>query len=281
MDWSKTKTIFIAVFLILDIFLFTLFLNKFQSYQLERNTNLSITERLAEDNITYSNLPGEPDPLPYLNARVYQFSNADANDLSGQTAVVRNDLILDSVLDEPIDIEDPANPDELEAYLNEFVLSGSDYSFWDYEEEKNRLIYYQQYGDMPLYHNINARLVVQLNEEDQAISYEQTRLTSIEETAGEQSLIKPEKALEEFYGGSAIEPNTEVLEFELGYYPFYQLADSVSDPQVLTPTWRMVVEKEDGDRESLYINAVNPNIITINYENLEFERVEEIEDTVE
>lgn len=281
MDWSKTKTIFIAVFLILDIFLFTLFLNKFQSYQLERDTNLTITERLEEDKITYSNLPGEPDPLPYLNARVYQFSNSEANNLTGQTAVVRNDLILDSVLDEPIDIEDPANPDELEAYLDEFVLSGSDYTFWDYDEDENRLIYFQEYEDMSLFHNINGRLVVHLNEEDQAISYEQTRLTSIEETAGEQSLIEPETALEEFYGGNVIEPNSEVLEFELGYYPFIQLTDSVSDTQVLTPTWRMLVEQEDGDRENLYINAVNPSIITINYENLEFERLEEIEDTVE
>ncbi|TDL32032.1 hypothetical protein E2R51_12530 [Jeotgalibacillus sp. S-D1] len=282
MDWSKTKTIFIIVFLILDIFLFTLFMNKYQSSQLEVKSELTFDQRFLKDNITFETPPPDDvDAHPYLNASVYRFSASEVSDLKGQTASVRNNLVLESKLDTPLDIDDPSDPEELEDYLEEFVTGGEDYTFWDYQEGENRLIYHQEFKDMPLYHNINGRLVVHLNDSNQAIGYEQTMLTSIEEFAEEQTIITPETALEGFYRRNIIEPNSEVIEVELGYYPFIQLSEATANTQVLTPTWRMLVEQEDGDRDNHYMNAVNPSIIEINQESLEFQRLEEIQETVE
>ncbi|WP_167578690.1 two-component system regulatory protein YycI [Jeotgalibacillus proteolyticus] len=281
MDWSKTKTIFIVVFFILNIFLFTLFLKKYQSMQLDELPELTIDQRMAEDNITYSNLPTTSEPHPYLNARVHRFSNTDINELEGQTASVKYDIVLDSQLNTPIDLEDPSSPDELREYIDEYVMGGEQYRLWSYEEEEDRLIYYQHFEDMPIYHNITGRMVVHLNDQDQVISYEQTMLTSIEEFAEDQNLINPRQALEGFYRRNAIEPNSTVVDYELGYYTFIQLNETAAETQVLTPTWRMVFEQEDGDQESLYINAVNPSLIEIDLESLEFEQLEEIEETVE
>ncbi|MGD7045617.1 two-component system regulatory protein YycI [Jeotgalibacillus proteolyticus] len=281
MDWSKTKTIFIMVFLVLNVFLFILFLNKYEDSQLSIRSPLSADERLVEDNITFSNLSDEADPQPYLNAKAYEFTQTDVESLEQQSAVVRNEILLASELEQPVDIADPSDPEELEALLDEFIIGGEDYSFWRYEEEEQRLIYYQEFEGMPIYHNITGRMVIQLNDQNQAVSYEQTMMGTIEKFPDEQDLISPREAFLEYYKLNAVEPNSEVVESELGYYSIIQLTDAASETQVLTPAWKITIELEDGDREVHYLNAVNFSIIEIDFEGLEFERLEEIEDTVE
>ena len=53
MDWSKTKSIFIIVFFVLDIFLLYQFLEKKDNYQFEYFAEATIEDRLQENEITY------------------------------------------------------------------------------------------------------------------------------------------------------------------------------------------------------------------------------------
>ena len=55
MDWNKTKSIFIIVFLILNIFLLTMFVQKHQTSQFAETSieETSIEVKLKEDKITY------------------------------------------------------------------------------------------------------------------------------------------------------------------------------------------------------------------------------------
>src|SRR6056297_2871852 len=53
LDWSKTKSIFIIVFLILDIFLLTLFINKYNESQYDFLGETKFEDRLQVDNIKY------------------------------------------------------------------------------------------------------------------------------------------------------------------------------------------------------------------------------------
>ena len=57
MDWSKTKSIFIMVFFVLDIFLLYQFLEKKDNYQFDYIAEASIEERLQEEEIQYASLP--------------------------------------------------------------------------------------------------------------------------------------------------------------------------------------------------------------------------------
>ncbi|MFB1081546.1 two-component system regulatory protein YycI [Jeotgalibacillus sp. JSM ZJ347] len=285
MDWSKTKTIFIVVFLILDIFLFILFIQKYEDSQLETIGDLSTTERLADENVTLGELPDVEDSRPYLNAEYYRFINSDLQELEGQTAAIRDGQILESVLDEPIALEDPENPEELNELLEEFVINGDQYTFWDYDEEDNQLIYFQTYQDLTLYYNLNAQIAVQLNEENEAIAYEQTYLTSLEEFTEEQQLREPRAVLETFYDRNLIQPNSTAVDLQLGYYPlFVQQSTGDSDEgitQVLTPTWKMTIESEDGSRTDLFMNAVDGSIYDMSQVNLDFKQLEEDDETAE
>ncbi|KIL49226.1 two-component system regulatory protein YycI [Jeotgalibacillus soli] len=274
MDWSKTKTIFIVVFLILDIFLFTLFLNKYQSSQYEVIAESDLEEKINEDNIQYNILPVDVEPLSYLNAEAHVFSSADIDSLSRQTAVVENRFTLRSELDVPIKVNDFQNPAEVNSFLSQSVINGQQYTFWEYDEDNARLIYYQEYEDTPFYFNLNGRIVFQLDENMSVISYEQTMLDSVEEFAEEQSIITPMNALETFYRHALLERGSEVIAANLGYYTFIQLTES----QVLSPTWRFVIEEEDGDRKSLYLNAVEGQVIDIDEDSLELKTLEEEND---
>ena len=76
MDWSKTKSIFIGVFLILNVFLYTQYLNTYNEAQkLELlGTNNDIEARLKEENIKYGDLPESIDTAPYISAKVKKYS---------------------------------------------------------------------------------------------------------------------------------------------------------------------------------------------------------------
>ncbi|WP_166805852.1 two-component system regulatory protein YycI [Jeotgalibacillus sp. R-1-5s-1] len=283
MDWSKTKTIFIVVFLILDVFLFFLFLQKYQDTQNSQLPQLSIADQIEEENITISSeLPDLDDSKPYLNAESYRFSAEEVSNLAGQNATVRNNRILESSLNTPVDIEDPENPEELTNLLEEFVLYGEQYRFRDYREEENEIVYFQYYEDSTLYFNVNAQLVVTLNDQQQAVSYTQTYLSSLETFSTEQELITPGDALESFYGSGVVEANSRVTNLEIGYFPSFLQAgnndDSVTgDVQVLTPTYKMTIENGEGSQRDLFINAVDDNIYDMSQVNLDFDQLDEQE----
>ncbi|TFD96596.1 hypothetical protein E2491_10740 [Jeotgalibacillus sp. R-1-5s-1] len=283
LDWSKTKTIFIVVFLILDVFLFFLFLQKYQDTQNSQLPQLSIADQIEEENITISSeLPDLDDSKPYLNAESYRFSAEEVSNLAGQNATVRNNRILESSLNTPVDIEDPENPEELTNLLEEFVLYGEQYRFRDYREEENEIVYFQYYEDSTLYFNVNAQLVVTLNDQQQAVSYTQTYLSSLETFSTEQELITPGDALESFYGSGVVEANSRVTNLEIGYFPSFLQAgnndDSVTgDVQVLTPTYKMTIENGEGSQRDLFINAVDDNIYDMSQVNLDFDQLDEQE----
>ena len=52
MDWSKTKSIFIMVFFVLDIFLLYQYLEKKDNYQFEYIAEATLEDRLQEEEIT-------------------------------------------------------------------------------------------------------------------------------------------------------------------------------------------------------------------------------------
>lgn len=69
LDWSKTKTIFIITFFILDIFLGYQFIQKKNSSQLDVILEATIEEQLEADGITYVDLPKEITKATYVSGK--------------------------------------------------------------------------------------------------------------------------------------------------------------------------------------------------------------------
>ena len=85
MDWSKTKTIFIITFLILDCFLGYQFMEKRNSSQLDVLLEATIEDQLKANGITYVQLPKEITKAVY-ERRSEKIVGTKSNDTEWQRA---------------------------------------------------------------------------------------------------------------------------------------------------------------------------------------------------
>jgi regulatory protein YycI of two-component signal transduction system YycFG len=261
LDWSKTKTIFIIVFLILDIFLLTLFINKYNENQYDFLAEAKLEDRLQIENIKYDQPPSiEPERQPYLNAITKAFTQEDIKELKGQSVEVMGTTTISSKFeDSKYVISEKFKPEELNDFIDKNVLHGDSYSFWGIDEEQQRILYYQTYKGKPLFKNINGELAIYFNEERKIVSYTQTLMTDFEEFTDNKSVITPLQALETLYYKEKLPSDSAVGRPEIGFYTLVPEAEK----QVLSPAWHFTVTK-DGETAHLFVNAFEGNIIEFN-----------------
>jgi len=256
MDWSKIKTIFIITFLILDVYLLFQFMKIRDANKYEVITETSLEDKLKADEIKIDvELPKAAIKNQYLSAQPGKFSKSDAAKLKGQKVVINESgTTITADLENPIQLSSKFEPASLADFLKEKILYGEDYQFWEKDDEKKTITYFQQYDNFPLYQNMNGMIIFTLNEDNQIMKYQQTHIEGIEKlTAKEDVLLQPMKAIETLYQKGVLKPKSKITKVELGYSTLIQLAAS----QVLAPTWRLVVD----DKENLYVNAFEGQII--------------------
>ncbi|MGR3766320.1 two-component system regulatory protein YycI [Rossellomorea sp. NS-SX7] len=262
MDWSKTKTIFIVVFLILNIFLLSIFIKKISEPEILADTNTQ--QSLDSYNITYpadlSSASKETINETNISAKTRKFTDEDKKSLNNQEVRILNDNTLYSTLDEPYSLGEKLSEDELQeklrAFMAEYTIDGDQYAFRNYDKENLTISYNQTYNEKPLFHNGSAEIVFELNNENEIVSYKQTMLEDIKAFGEKRRIITPLESLQILADSNQIEPDSEIVNFK----PGYSTDVPISDYQVLTPTWRFVVEKED-KKHDLYFNAFDGNMI--------------------
>ncbi|MGZ4159571.1 MAG: two-component system regulatory protein YycI [Neobacillus sp.] len=254
MDWSKIKTIFIITFLILDVYLLYQFMKIRDANKYELTTESSVEDKLKADEIQYVELPKVPIKEQYLSAKPKLFTKGDVAKLKGQTALLKEPSATFQVtVDKPFQVSNKFEPAELASFIKENILYGDHYIFWEKNDKKNTITYFQQYENSPMYKNINGMIIFTLNSDNQIISYQQTYLEGIEKLTAKEAILPPLKAIETLHQKGVLKPKSKITKIELGYSTLIQLAAS----QVLAPTWRIVVD----DNESLFVNAFEGQII--------------------
>ncbi|MCJ7842865.1 two-component system regulatory protein YycI [Lederbergia sp. NSJ-179] len=254
MDWGKIKTIFIIAFLILDIFLLTQLQVKKEQYEFT-NGNTSIEENLKADGIKYGELPKEPVKDHYLSANTMTFTKEDLLDLKDQHIQLEGGKIIHSQLKEPFLVEKSDDHSDLDKFVENNILHGDQYAFWDYNEEEGIITYYQQVDKKFLFMNQSAHLVFHLNSEGEIASYDQTMLDPIKSTGEEEKVLPPIQAIEALYHKGALS-NCTIKDVNFGYYTLVNMEAT----QVLTPTWHILVKK-DGVRMDMLVNAYEGTVI--------------------
>lgn len=264
MDWSKTKTIFIIVFSILNVFLYSLYLDRYtEAERIELLPESTIDEKLRGDNITYAALPDATEAKPYVRGESRTFTSSDL-DIDGVVNVL-NDRMLQVTYDEPIALEGEAE-DALEAFAAQEVPSGSDYLLRQIDEEQNRAVFSQQIAEKPLFYSRDGQLTVFWNEDGDVVGFEQTMFDNIIENEEEKVLIKPLQAIHTLYQKNLLETNSRITEAQLGYSMHVQVSEN---RQMFVPTWRIRVQQSDGVEEDHYVNAIKDGVIELNRQNEE------------
>ncbi|MBH9968029.1 two-component system regulatory protein YycI [[Bacillus] enclensis] len=261
MDWSKTKTIFIVVFLILNIFLLTIFIKKISEPEVLSDS--STRQSLESVNITYpADLTATKEAVNEtdISAISKKFTDADKGSLKNQEVSILNENTLYSTLDEPYNLGDKLTEEDvkekLKSFLNEYTIDGDKYAFRNLDKENLTISYNQLYKGRPIFHNGSAEIVLELNNELEIVSYKQTMMEDIKAFGKASRIITPLESLQILADSGKIEPDSKVTIFEEGYSTEVPFPDS----QVLTPTWHFVIEKKEKEQH-LYFTAIDGNVI--------------------
>lgn len=281
MDWSRSKTIFIFVFLILDVFLFSLYLNRhIEAQQVKVSGGNTIEARLKEDRITYNLLP-TIETAPYISAKVMDFNKENLQLKNYQQITIENNNKLIVTLKEPVKLRNVKEKSSFNEFVKNNVYNGSSYTIWKIDEEERKAIFFQNFDDKTIYYNIHGIVTIYWNEDLEVTKYEQTMLSDFEEFEDEETLLPPYQVIQILYARDLLKPNSHIAEIKLGYSTLVQLTQT----QVFVPTWKVRVVTAADSEEEYFVNAVDGKIIDVQSdltvdedETDELEQLKEIEE---
>lgn len=230
-----------------------------ETQQIDKPNDIPIEEKLILDNIKVLETDNEIKEASYVSGTVHNFSPEEIEELDNQTVEKPVSDKLVSIFEEPIKITDE---NTLEKIVHEQVIRGSSYGLWKIDEENKSAILFQQVNKRQVYYNINAKLIVYWNEENELIGYEQTILDDLEDYDVSQKLLPHMQVINILYDNSLLKPDSAIKEIELGYSTLAQ----VTGTQVFAPTWHILVELIDGTTEEHFVNAVEGRITEIQKE---------------
>ncbi|HWL12963.1 MAG TPA: two-component system regulatory protein YycI [Ureibacillus sp.] len=276
MDWSKSKSIFIVVFLILDVFLYSLYLNRHtEAQQVEKELlgNQNIEARLKADNITYEALPTNIEKASYISGKVKNFEGVDLKlENSQNIAVDKNKLVV--TLRNPVEIKNIEEASSYNDFLKLNVIEGASYTLWEIDKLGKKATFFQTVNTRTLYYILNGLVTVYWNDKNEIVKYEQTLLEDIEAYEEEKALTTPLKAIQTLYNKGLILPNSAITKINLGYSTLVQFTET----QVFVPTWEIRVKSENEIEEEFFVNAVQGGVLDLT---LDATMVEEVEEAVE
>lgn len=258
MDWNKTKTIFIIVFSILNVFLYSLYLNRYteaQNVQVVGET--SIEEALQLDNITYEELPTQYEEASYVLAEVVEFPEEELKELDDQDFKLVEENHLISTLKSSYSIRNSKGDYDFTPFLKEYVFDGEEYTLWKVNSEQQEAVFFQTVNGKPIYFNKNAMLTIYWDEDENITHYEQWMFGEFESYNKKKDVLPPIQALNTLYSRGHLKQDSKVTYMELGYTTLIQLTET----QVFAPTWHIHVELLDGEKEDYFINAIDGKII--------------------
>jgi regulatory protein YycI of two-component signal transduction system YycFG len=268
LDWNKSKTIFIIVFSIVNVFLYWLYLDKLteaQNVQVMGKT--PIEELLKMDNVTYDDLPPYKNDQFYVSAKSMTFTNEQIDKFENQQVEVLDETLLHSKLNDPVNVLNAKGNFDFTEILSKYVLNGSEYELWDVDEETQEALLFQRVKDNPIYFSRNAMLRLHWNEEGKVTNYEQSMLGEFGTFNRKKDLLSPIEVIGNLYSRGHLKQDSKVKHMTLGYSTHVQ----VSETQVFAPTWHVRVELKDGVIEDYFINAIEGIIIEFQFEPLEEE----------
>lgn len=251
MDWSKTKTIFIITFLMLNIFLGTQLYSKVTGSHMGILSEETLPERLESNRIEVQ--LDEPEEVveasPITVTPRIMVGAMNSGELVRQDAELVDDLTLYSELDSPYRLVDANLSASVNAFLQQYVFQGERYAIASYYEEEQKIGLLQTHEGRKIdqYEETNYHLILHVNDDFAVEAYEQSAL-NVSDQGRMQELLSPMKVIEKLMNEHQIRVNTVIEEAELGYYSSLQVEEA--DYQVYVPVWRILA-----DDQYFYVDA--------------------------
>jgi regulatory protein YycI of two-component signal transduction system YycFG len=247
MNWSRTKSIFIAAFLILNSFLgYQLWEKQTKKIELAQSYESSLEELLQLKNIVLeTELSAKQPEMSQLNAKFMEYTHEDLSQIEGQSLSVNENQIV-SKLSTPYSLPSPWSAEEFyQSFVKERVINGEQYVI-DQQSDAD-IVYLQQVQTYPIF---VGTLVFQKDNGEKITGYQQTYYHVINQGT-EQPVISSFTSIRTLLDNQVLPLHSMIKEVNLGYYgQVYEI-----ESQVLTPVWRIIVEHES-KQTTIYVNAI-------------------------
>ncbi|WJY26808.1 MULTISPECIES: two-component system regulatory protein YycI [Sporosarcina] len=271
MDWSKTKTIFIIVFSILNVFLYSLYLNRNADIQnVEVMGKTSMEEILKQEKIKYKLPPFIDKEASFVSADIVDFKKESLKDLKGQKTSISGDNVLTSSLTDKLPLED-AKKDDFKAFLSQYILNGSEYVLWSMDEDEQQAVFFQQFDGRPIYYSPSAMLTVSWDDKEELKSYDQRMLKNFA-NFNKKDLLSPLEIIGSLASRGLLKQESEVTDVKMGYSTLVRLTET----QVFAPTWDVQVKLKDGEIEHHFLNANEGKVIEFQLDKEPLDNEEEL-----
>ncbi|MDZ5782537.1 two-component system regulatory protein YycI [Marinococcus luteus] len=251
MDWARTKTIFILVFLLLNTFLFYSYLEQQIEYQ-ESSASQTGDEESEQRLYGYAeeDLPDRIEQL-HLEASYVDFEsggrsqkvegNSNVNDV---TYISNERLIgMSATLEDPVKISEDNRNEDLASFLSDYVWNAEDYEQGQMDEELNRQYYYQTFDDKQIYKpEASAQLELVFNDQNEIVGFRQSYF-ELDATPAD-GTIPAEDAIEALGNPSngILQTNDTVSNVSVGY--FNQVTPQGENVYLYTPMYIVEVNGE-------------------------------------
>ena len=257
MEWNRTKTIFIIVFLILDIFLAFQYFDKRSNNQFPILEKSTLQEDMKADHISYGNLSKETSKGSSISAQKRVFKQSEIKSLKGQKPkalmnTAKNNALTEIEMEFETPIALPKADMETKAreIVNEEIIDGNKYKLWKVDKSGKQIVFFQTYNGNYIFQDRQnddntemGEVVLYLNNKNEVVSYKQSMLQDIKEVKTE-NLISAVGAVEALYYPDYLKKYSKIKSAELGYFTQYPLASA----QIFVPVWRIEVERKTDDK---------------------------------
>jgi|SRR5699024_2550184 len=249
MDWKLTKSLYILVFLIINLALVFMFYNKQQDSVKMIEDTPSVLE---ETGIDVSAVPDhEPKKLNVVTGEAEDFEDVEGVDESDiESSENSHSLVIEF---EEGGSAPSMEPESLEQYKSESVYRGGEYEYDEVMSKANRRIFNQQFEDLPIFNHESARLVFR-GEGPKAKMYEQAHLKNLRENSYSTpaAVRDPKQGVIDLYQRDRISEEAVIENARLGYYVILNDGDQV----MLRPKWEFRIS-DQGVEKTIYIDAIS------------------------
>lgn len=258
MEWGKIKTMFIYLFLILNIILFSLYIyivnkNKTEIYK-EQD---AIIKSIKNDNIEILEPQQKKENISYISATVKKFEVSEIQLLEYNYELINDGetKYLAIKFEYPItNIKDNNYKEKLDKFIKEKLSKDLQYEYENYDENTKRIRYVQIVDNFKIYGNKNARIEFDVSSDGNIKSMTQTGLVNFKRDNVE-NIANYNQIIHKLYHENYITHNSRVSAY-LGYYTSLSQIEN----QILIPSWK--IEVFDGKKiKYYYVDAITMKIL--------------------
>jgi regulatory protein YycI of two-component signal transduction system YycFG len=272
LNFKKVEIIFILAFLILNVFLINIFVNKYVSTASQSidNREVDIVTEFEAKNIQYDEISDEVLRIPFIRALNTTVDEEDVVDVTEDTQSIEvNENHILSQINTPIqlegvDVDTPAGDlsDSALASLNQFmnneVFQGSQYRFVSYDKAASEVTYMQETASGAVIADGTGEIVFQVNDDFAVYAYDQTITGGTAIQGDERTVISEKQALENAYLNNGIPEDSTIVRTFLSY----RVTLVLEDMTLYHPVWTLLIRTNEDTTQRVFVDGINGAIMT-------------------